>query len=117
MTIGNRIKKKRKEINLTQSELAKKINVSSQVISNWEREYTHPTHEDVTSLSDVLGVSSDYLLGRSESPNSTQDDELDAIRNDPSTSIMFKNWKEMSEEERRRALEFINFLKHERENK
>lgn len=115
MSIGNRIKQKRKDIRLTQVELARKLNVSSQVISNWEREYTHPSHEDVTKLADALEVSSDYLLGRSNDDKKTLDDELEAIRNDPKLNLMFDNWKGMSEEERERALEFVNFLIHERE--
>ena len=36
MNIGERIKAKRKQSKLTQTELGKLVNVSSQVISNWE---------------------------------------------------------------------------------
>lgn len=68
MTIGDRIKELRKEKRLTQRELADKINVSSQVISNWERTYSTPDAEDVKRLADALGTSVDYIIGRVDDP-------------------------------------------------
>lgn len=66
MSVGNRIQKLRKEIRLTQKELAEKVNVSPQVISNWERGYTDPSHEDIKMLSESLGCSADYILGNTD---------------------------------------------------
>jgi transcriptional regulator with XRE-family HTH domain len=63
--IGIFIKKARTEKNLTQKELAKKINVSPQVVSNWERDYTPPNAQDIFALSEVLG---NFLAGTSLSP-------------------------------------------------
>lgn len=63
MGIGDRIRKKRKENRFTQSELAEFVNVSSQVISNWERGYTDPNHDDVARLAKALGCSTEYLHG------------------------------------------------------
>lgn len=70
MNIGDRIKSKRKEKRLTQKELSDLVNVSAQVISNWERDYTHPDYDDVARLSEVLNCSSDYLLGRTDKKES-----------------------------------------------
>ncbi|MGG0890293.1 helix-turn-helix domain-containing protein [Cytobacillus horneckiae] len=64
MGIGERIKEKRKELKMTQTELSRLVNVSSQVISNWERAYTHPNHEDVAKLAEALQCSTEYLHGR-----------------------------------------------------
>lgn len=64
MNIGERIRKSRKENNLTQEQLADLINKSPQVISNWERGYTSTiNHDDIAKLSVVLKVSPNYLLG------------------------------------------------------
>lgn len=62
--VGDRIRSLRKERRWTQIELAEKINVSSQVVSNWERNYTHPDHDDISRLSKAFDVPADYLLGR-----------------------------------------------------
>ena len=57
MDIGNRIKKYRKEVGLTQRELADKVHKSPQVISNWERGYTpNITNDDIVNLASALSV-------------------------------------------------------------
>lgn len=61
--LGKQIKDKRKELKLTQKELADLVNVSSQVISNWERGYTTPNSDDLQRLSKALNVSLDNLMG------------------------------------------------------
>jgi len=66
MRYNERIKEQRKKLRYTQRQLADKINVSPQVISNWERGYTEPSSEDIKKLSAILDVSSDYLLGLSD---------------------------------------------------
>lgn len=63
MKIGERIKKARKDKGLTQEQLASLVNVSKQVISNWERGYTSTIPTDaITSLSKALDVSFSYLM-------------------------------------------------------
>lgn len=69
MSTGERIKSSRKRKGLTQKELAKRVNVSPQVISNWEREYTTPDSDDVAKVADVLDVSTEFLLCRTNDPN------------------------------------------------
>lgn len=63
MSLAERVRGLRKRIGWTQKKLADKINVSPQVISNWEREYTTPDVDDIKRLAEVLGTSVDYLLG------------------------------------------------------
>lgn len=74
--IGSRIREQRQKLRWTQKELAKKVNVSAQVISNWERGYTTPDSDDISRLSKVMNISSDYLLGTSENKNSDWDSKL-----------------------------------------
>lgn len=57
MSIGNNIRNQRKELNLTQQDLAQRVHKSAQVISNWEREYTTITIEDLLALADALDTS------------------------------------------------------------
>lgn len=71
MITGERIRTYRIRNKLTQVQLAKKVSVSSQVISNWEREYTSPSPTDISNLSRVLGVSADFLLGNTDNPTGT----------------------------------------------
>lgn len=75
MNIGERIRKKRKEQKLTQAELAKQVNVSSQVISNWERGYTTPDSEDVRNLAKALDVTTDFLHGLDKKNTTDKEDK------------------------------------------
>jgi len=59
---GDRIRNLRKVLKMTQKELANAVNVTPQVISNWERGYTKPDSTDLINLSKVFAVSTDYLL-------------------------------------------------------
>ncbi|MDA2514895.1 helix-turn-helix transcriptional regulator [Bacillus cereus] len=61
-SIGSQIKLLRKERKWTQQQLAKNINVSSQVISNWERGYTTPTAKDIAILAKAFNVDTNMIL-------------------------------------------------------
>ncbi|WP_371374831.1 helix-turn-helix domain-containing protein [Sporomusa aerivorans] len=64
---GIRVKQLRKNKGLTQKQLADMINVSPQVISNWERAYTPGiSHDDLSRLASVLDTTTDYLTGISD---------------------------------------------------
>ncbi|MBC2148135.1 helix-turn-helix domain-containing protein [Listeria booriae] len=69
MEIGERIKHARKNKNLTQKQLAQKIHVSSQVMSNFERGYTEISAEQIKNIAEVLDVTADYLLGKTNIPD------------------------------------------------
>jgi transcriptional regulator with XRE-family HTH domain len=56
----------RKERNLTQMELADRLNISFQAVSNWERGQTMPDIAKLGELADIFGVTIDELLGNGE---------------------------------------------------
>nr|CRY96993.1 hypothetical protein [uncultured prokaryote] len=62
MKLGMQIKQRRKELNLTQEELAKRINVSRSAVSNWEIGRNYPDIQLIIQLSDELDISLDKLL-------------------------------------------------------
>ena len=62
-TMGQIIKKLRKERNLTQEELAEQLNVTFQAVSKWENETGLPDISQIVPLSSVFGVSTDVLFG------------------------------------------------------
>lgn len=109
MDIGARIKTKRKECKFTQIELAKLVNVSSQVISNWERGYSDLSSNDVARLADALGCSTEYLLGKTESAESNRtvrqenaraaDEEFEAFAKNPELERWYKDLPKSEEED------------------
>ncbi len=65
--LGKKIRQLRKEHGLTQSELGQKIGVIKQTISSWENGVSSPSNEVLAELAHLFGVSTDYLLGNSDS--------------------------------------------------
>ena len=67
MEIGSKIKKSRIDAKLTQEQAAEALGISRQTISNWENEKSYPDIVSVLKMSDLYGVSLDYLL-KGDSP-------------------------------------------------
>ena len=61
MNIGERIMALRKEKNISQSELAKRLNVSRQAVSKWEQGVSSPDTERLIQLAEILGTEVEYL--------------------------------------------------------
>ncbi len=62
MEIGKKLKVARIKYGLTQEEIAEKLNVSRQTISNWENEKSYPDIISVIELSSLYSISLDDLL-------------------------------------------------------
>ena len=62
MEIGKKLKAARSKANLTQEQVAEKLFVSRQTISNWENERSYPDIVSVIKLSDLYSISLDELL-------------------------------------------------------
>lgn len=60
--IGKRIRERRKQMHLTQEQLAELIDVTPQMISTAENGSKGIRPENIIKLAKALGVSSDYLL-------------------------------------------------------
>lgn len=62
MELGNRIKEYRKDLDISQEQLAEKIYVSRQTISNWENNKSYPDIHSLLRLSEVFKASLDILI-------------------------------------------------------
>lgn len=62
MELGNQIKKYRMDFNWSQDELADKVFVTRQTISNWENDKNYPDIKSLLLLSSVFGISLDALV-------------------------------------------------------
>ena len=76
MTIGQNIKKLRKNADMTQEELSEMLSVSSQAVSRWETDSAMPDISLLPSLCNVFNVSADELLGIN---SAKQDEEIRKI--------------------------------------
>lgn len=62
MSLGNKILELRKKLNITQEQLAERLNVTRQTISKWELNETSPDIKQAKELSKIFNVSLDELV-------------------------------------------------------
>jgi HTH-type transcriptional regulator, competence development regulator len=94
--LAKRLRLARKEKKMTQEELAKIVSTKKTTISNYETGYSTPSNEMLSDLADALGVTSDYLLGRVDSPQGFKVDYSKAIKPDTNELIKY-NQKDIKE--------------------
>ena len=66
--LGSRISELRIARNWTQVDLAKRLRVAKQTVSNWENENIQPSIEMLMQLSKLFNVTTDYLLATENTP-------------------------------------------------
>lgn len=79
--IGEKIKEKRSELNMTQEYLANKLSISRQAISKWEKGLSEPSMDNLEKLSEIFGVDISYFKNAGK-------DEKDPIEEFKSKSIL-----------------------------
>ena len=62
----NRLKEMRLMCHLTQRQMAEKIDISQPSYIRYENGKSEPTLENLVKIANILDVSADYLLGRSD---------------------------------------------------
>lgn len=62
MNIGEKLYELRKEKNLSQEEVAERLNVSRQTVSKWETNQTTPDFDKIIPLCELFGITSEELL-------------------------------------------------------
>ena len=90
MEIGKQIKKYRTEIELSQEELAEKIFVSRQTISNWENNKNYPDVKSLLLLSSLFNVSLDILIkgDLEEMKEIIKKEDIDSFKHDSKIFII-----------------------------
>lgn len=102
MTLGEKIEFYRKDMNMSQEELAKKICVAKGTVSNWESGKSVPDGDKLIELSKLFGLSTDYLLGITESDQ----DEIKLLNKYLRQAGIMKSLEDLTEEELTNAIEF-----------
>ena len=64
--LNEKIKKLRLSYNLSQVDIANRLGVSKQCVSNWENDNVQPSIEMLVKIAKLFNVSADYLLDLDE---------------------------------------------------
>jgi transcriptional regulator with XRE-family HTH domain len=77
-TLGQKISELRKAKNMTQLELANKLNITDKAVSKWERDISCPDINTFPKLAEILEVSVDELL-QANSPKEEKKEKEDIV--------------------------------------
>lgn len=101
------LKKIRNKKGLTQADVAAKLGITYQAYAHYETGRRQPDPEMLLKMANLFGVSTDYLLGRDETPTLTIPKTL------TDTQIAFtEGIKDLDEEELQQVADFVDFLKN-----
>ncbi|WP_039658539.1 helix-turn-helix domain-containing protein [Clostridium tyrobutyricum] len=128
MSLGQRIKHLREELDLTQEELGKILNVSKPTISRYEADTNEPNTETLKTIAKYFNVSTDYLLENTNIKNTYssadkisesvgEDPELyqfwDTLKDREDLKLLFKQTKEMSPSDIKKIIRIIKAIEDE----
>ncbi|OGO77631.1 MAG: transcriptional regulator [Clostridiales bacterium GWB2_37_7] len=125
MFSGDRLKHLRLEKNLTQIELGKIFNTSHATINRYEKGVNEPDSETINKFADFFNVSTDYLLGRTNTKNNKErishaindDVELlefwNTLKERPDLQLMFKQTKDLKENDIKQIIKIIKAFEDE----
>lgn len=100
-----RLKELRINKKMSQSDVASILQITQQAYANYERGTRQADYNTLAKLSEIFGVSIDYLLGNSENPKSL-DEQLEGI-----DFALFGEVQEMTDEQKQDVLDYIQYKK------
>jgi transcriptional regulator with XRE-family HTH domain len=95
MNLSEKIQNLRKEKQLSQEELAEKLDISRQSVSKWESGLAMPEIDKLIMLSEIFGVTTDYLLKDGE-PLRKDDDIINTADTKEEIKILARNARYLS---------------------
>ena len=108
---GNRIKLLREEKKIRQDELAKVLSISPSAVGMYERDEREPNDEITLKLAEYFGVSTDYLLGKSDIRNPEE------IKNIPHANAGGVDTTGLDEDDLKELQAQIDYMKWKKNNK
>ncbi|MEG0283224.1 MAG: helix-turn-helix transcriptional regulator [Erysipelotrichales bacterium] len=107
MKFNERVLELRKDNNLTQEEVAEKLDVSRQTISNWETGSAQPTIDKAIELAQLYNISLDDLVGNTSS-NKREDLHIINKLIDKEVTLYFNHESDMAYSPRLRNCKIIS---------
>ena len=92
----NHYKEARKRKGISQAMLSAQIGVSQGSISQWEIGKTEPDVQNILKLADLYGVSTDYLLGRTDNPLSAIPADTPYMKVTPFEKTIVEAYRDLS---------------------
>lgn len=118
-TLGEKIKNKRLDLNMTQDELGEKIGVQKSAVAKYESgRVENLKRSTIIKLAQALNTSPAYLMGWEEEVSNINDVKSENLeiasimnRDGKISDIMNEISENFSDEDKEKTLDFIKFLK------
>lgn len=107
----NRMKLLREQHNLSQTDLARILNISRQSYNFYENEKRDPDTEMLIRIADFFNVSLDYLLGRTNDPSLLTQEKTPSYQEE-----VLRDIGDITPEMASEVRQFISYLKHKEES-
>lgn len=118
----NNIKKARILRGLSQKYVAAALGVAAPSVSDWERGKTCPTAANLQALSELLDVSTDYLLGTEDGGNDrsikkapAEENAADAQEVKVQLTQLFENLSKLSPEQLDRYMQILKLIQQDKD--
>lgn len=111
----NRLKLLREEKGLFQSDIAKILGVSVAAVGFYENEKRDMSPETIIKLAEYFGVSTDYLLGKSDIRNPEK--QSDDILNEAMIGMSKEEYETLNETQKKQIRDFALFVKNQNNKK
>lgn len=112
MTLFERTKLESEKQKLSLIEVANKAGIGENAIYTWKK--STPKADTLAKVANVLHVSTDYLLGRTDQMNATSSDKKVADILDDETILAFDGM-EIAEEDKEKLREYARFIIEQRQ--
>lgn len=113
--LGKRLKELREERGYLQKFVADKLGIKSNTLSGYENGTRMPDPEMLSNLADLYHVSTDYLLGRTDTKEppiyDKDEEEFQAFINNPELNVFYKELPKSNEEAVERLREIWEIIK------
>lgn len=93
---SNRIKEARERQKMTQKMLALRLGIAQTTVSGWENGSKRPSVDTIVQISDILGVSTDYLLEKTDSPFSIVQNDASYLKLAPFEKTIVEAYRGLS---------------------
>lgn len=126
--IHNRLRNRRKELGFSQEDMSKKLGITRQGYGHYETGRNEPDSDTIKKLSEILDISTDYLLGATETPinNGTTtkydpiahlNEKFDELGIKDAGFYDYEKWKNLNREEVEEVIKHFEYVVHKAEER
>ncbi|MBC2005522.1 helix-turn-helix transcriptional regulator [Listeria booriae] len=112
MEFSERLSNLRVDADLSQEQLSEQLNIKQPSYSQYETQRSEPSLMTLSKLCEIFNVSSDYLLGHTNIKTPVND-----LLKGETTPEFVTIFNQLSEDDIRKAVDYMQLLVRDRENK